>query len=147
MELVSSHYKDSAPQDFATYVEAALLRIGELPDNWDGDGGKGVTDASRGAIMAALAEVAEEETVLPFLSPTGDGGILAEWTAGVQKVVLEADATGQITVDASDNDGAPLFNGELSNETRDMLRRALADLTVRANIDNPGWRSLFVTPE
>ncbi|MBO4162034.1 hypothetical protein [Micromonospora antibiotica] len=90
-----------------------------------------------------LQKVSDRRTVFPFLSPDGEGGVLAEWHARKQRIEIEVDGDGNGLFYASDADGREVLAGEVSPQSEHKLRRLLLDLSVRVDLENPTWRALF----
>ena len=89
---------DDRPQDRAPDVPAdsesieTRVRALECPDDWDGEGARGVTPETCEAAIAFLARLRVEIPGLPdprSASPSVLGAVTFSWRSGAQTLVLE----------------------------------------------------------
>jgi hypothetical protein len=134
--------KDS-PYELVRYAQPRLHALRNLRSNWDGEGGEAATTDAIIAMDEILKKVADRRTVFPYLSPDGEGGVLAEWHAKEQKIEIEVDAVGEANFYATDQAGKTVLEDGVNPTTEWKLRRLLLDLSARVDRENPTWRDLF----
>lgn len=129
--------------EFLHHVKSKLTHLRNLQLNWDDDGGQPPTGDALICMYQTLKGVADRRTVFPFLSPTGDGGLVAEWHANgkVLEVIVEPD--GSTFLYGKDADLELLIDAQDSSATRRRFRRLLVTLSTYVHRENPTWRELF----
>lgn len=132
-----------SPFELINYAGSKLSELRSLPDDWDNEGGKAVSADALISMHEVLGRVVERTTVFPFLSPNGEGGVLAEWHAGSQKIEIEVEADGTAYTYATDNQGKVVLDTNVSRETIKALRHILRVLSERVDEENPKWREMF----
>lgn len=77
-------------------VETRLEELAALPDGWlDGKGKRLDRDALR-ALAQTFDDYFDSELPLPYLYPTAEGGVQAEWSLGDWEVSLEIELEGRM---------------------------------------------------
>lgn len=120
------------------YLDKKFEALQALPVDWDGSGGKPVSKAAASAMRRALDTVMSSESVFPYLVPSGDGGMLAEWHAGPRKLEIEVDASGELVSFAARSGEEPLCSCTVNQFT--IMLRSVTTLVKQAN---PNWQELF----
>lgn len=97
-----------------------------------------------------LGKVASDSVLFPHIAPDGDGGVVAEWLAGGDRVQIGVAADIELFVFFADNTGNVRINEDFAQDavSTELIRdvsRLLSQLTRRVNILNPDWRKLFTT--
>jgi len=132
-----------SPFEAIQYVRNRLGELSRLPNDWDGNGGVGASDRAHRSLLLALQAICDRRTVFPFLAPTGDGGVIAEWRASAERVEIECEADGTLHVYATTERGSVRIDDVWSDDVRRKTRRALLELSARVSRENPAWRRLF----
>lgn len=70
-------------------IETRLEELAQLQDGWLDDKGRALDGVSLKRLIQAFDERFNPELPLPYLYPTPDGGVQAEWTLGNWEVSLE----------------------------------------------------------
>lgn len=135
--------RHNSPYELIRYVKPRLHEMRNLVPGWDGEHGKPSTTNAILSMFEILQKVSDRRTVFPYLSPDGEGGVLAEWHARKQKIEVEIDAEGSAFYYATDQEGRELLEGAVTPQTEHKLRRLLLDLSARVDQENPLWRELF----
>ncbi|MGW5740777.1 hypothetical protein [Amycolatopsis sp. NPDC003861] len=94
-----------------------------------------------------LRHVGDDGTLFPYISADDDGGLIAEWVVGEQRIeigvardgsfylIILSDGKIEINVDHASAEGA-----EVDLAT---VRKLLNILTRKVNVQNPDWRRIF----
>lgn len=84
----------------------ALVRITELPPNWDSYGAQPVQSGAVAGAVEVLSQVMEENSPPPSIVPLSDGGLQMEWHLRDQDVEIVVDTDEPPTYYYRDRDGA-----------------------------------------
>ncbi|WP_418959122.1 hypothetical protein [Streptomyces tritici] len=140
--------EESVDTPLVAYARTKLGGLQGMPFGWDGGEAPPVTEMAARRLLRILAYVSHEDTVFPALTPDFEGGVVAEWRAGRQHLVLEVDADGVAFVTAVNEAGETEISADL-NFDQELYRRLrsfdemLLRMSKRVEMINPNWRSLF----
>lgn len=70
-------------------IETRLEELAQLQDGWMDGNGRALNRASLMRLVQAFGESFDPDLPLPYLYPTPEGGVQAEWTLGRWEVSLE----------------------------------------------------------
>lgn len=150
MEQSHTPNTDANPRisPYTAHVYKSLSEIGALGDNWDGEGATVPNGYVRETMLSVLSLAEGEDSVFPALTPTGEGGLFAQWHAGPgNMIVIEVDPDGaaEVNVWQQGVEGSQQVLGGSLNDSgsQEKLREHLAAMTDRVNAANPNWRNLF----
>ena len=108
-------------------------RLLQLPDNWDSYGGEPVSSAVVLRALLLLTEVMTEDSPLPAVIPSSDGGVQLEWHRGGVEVEVYVPPSGKGYLYWQESETAePLereFSPELpSAEVTSLITKAVAQI-------------------
>ncbi|MER7768225.1 hypothetical protein [Kitasatospora sp. NPDC096140] len=130
--------------DLQTYISAKLQQLRTLPEGWDGGSGRAVAQAVTHQAYRVLDHLTTSRSVFPFLTPTDDGGVLAEWRAGRERIEVEFSPDDPPYGFAAGSDGITRIDEYLNSSTSlAKTKRLLEVLSGRVWAENPTWRTLF----
>jgi len=130
--------------ELQTYVTSKLKELRCLELGWDGAQAGPVTQKVTHEVYRTLDQVTEARSVYPFVTPTAEGGILAEWRAGKERIEIEFTPNDDPYVYVVDSDGVTQVDGYLRERgTLLGVRRALKEISQRVWATNPTWKRLF----
>lgn len=133
-----------SPFVFSHYVSRKLEELRSLRANADNDEVQAVSQQATYAMYNVLTQLGDRRSVFPHLTPTGDGGVLAEWHAGNRRIEIESSDEGVVYAYIADSERLTSMDEEMTAESIGNVAAALADLSALVRDLNPGWRRLFI---
>lgn len=135
----------STKLELQLYTSSKLQELRSLEVGWDGGHADSVSQGVTHQVYRILDQLADSRSVYPFLTPTSEGGVLAEWRAGKERLEIEFTPGEAPYVYAVNVDGELRIDGHLGEKgIAAEARRALKDLSLRVWTSNPAWKRLFV---
>lgn len=112
-------------------IRARVINLLELPEGWDGHGGKSVNRETMEFALQFLAQELDTSTPAPWLVPLSYGGIQAEWHEKELDLEIEFIAPNKIHAFCEDHrNGQVLIDDELETDFT-ALERPINELTNR----------------
>ncbi|WP_139063528.1 hypothetical protein [Streptomyces zinciresistens] len=135
----------STKLELQMYISSKLRELRSLETGWDGGHAEPIAQSVTHQTYRVLDHLTESRSVYPFLTPTAEGGVLAEWRAGKERLEIEFSPGEPPYVYAANIDGESRVDGYLSDRGIALeAKRALKEISLRVWASNPTWKRLFV---
>jgi hypothetical protein len=109
-------------------VARQLVRLSQLPPNWDREGSEPLKIGVLTVIPYVLNHLMQQRTPAPAIVPTRRGGVQLEWHERGIDIEVEIDPSGEIHVSVDDAAANVEWEGRFA-ESRGQLERAIDTLS------------------
>lgn len=104
-----------------------------------------MSQAVRDQVENFVTKVTDENSTVPSVVPSEDGGAILHWVAGNASIEVEVGATGARYLWATRVDGGQETLADDPSAIQAATRRLVADMAAHVNAVNPRWRDVFLS--